>query len=147
MDTYRWGQEVSETRLPSQNRRRRFLLSCGLEEKEPYPRQEHLHIYCLHWIMGLANSTTPPQRARTHTRCCYHHGPHGVDQRLQHSRAEGKSPLSLAATCGELGSIDQTRWLCVLPPGAGCRPTHTQTHAHTRTETWRCTQLTGCFDT
>lgn len=38
--------------------------------------------------------------------------------------------LRLAATCGELGSIDQRRWLSVLPPvEGGYRTAYTQTHA------------------
>lgn len=85
----------------------------------------------------------------THTqthKCYYQHRPLGVDERLQHSWAEGKSPLRPTATCGELGSIDQRRWLCALPPVEGYRTTQTHTCAHDQV-TWRCTQLASWFDT
>lgn len=60
---------------PSWKMRRQFLSSSGLEERQPDPRKEHLHIYCLHWIMGLADSSEtlqsppvpPPSNTHTHT--------------------------------------------------------------------------------
>lgn len=96
--------------------------------------------------ISFASALTQP--SLTHTHQFFHHQrPHRVDQKLQHSGAEEKSSLRLAATCGELGSIDQRRWLSVLPPvEGGYRTAYTQTHMHKQV-TWRCTQLTGCFDT
>lgn len=47
---------------------RQFLSSRELEEKWPDPRQQHLHIYCLQWIMGLADrSTSSLLQMHTHT--------------------------------------------------------------------------------
>lgn len=63
----RW-QDNSETMGPSWRMTRQFLSSSGLEEKQSDPRQQHLHIYCLHWIMGLADSRNPPtDPPNTHT--------------------------------------------------------------------------------
>lgn len=62
----RW-QKYSETMGPGWRTRRQFLSSSGLEERQPNPRQQHRHIYCLHWIMGLADSSNPPPPQHTHT--------------------------------------------------------------------------------
>lgn len=97
--------------------------------------------------ISIASYLTQPSHTHTHTPIlplpkapsC------GSEASAQWSWRE--SSLRLAATCGELGSIDQRRWLSVLPPvEGGYRTAHTQTHTHKQV-TWRCTQLTGCFDT
>lgn len=137
--------------------RRQFLSSSGLEERQPDPRKEHLHIYCLHWIMGLADSSEtlqsppvpPPSNTHTHT-------PQLLSPKALRCGWEASAQLrwreiTFEAVCylwrirlywpGEMTRYAPTWWW-------GYRNPSTQTHTHTHKQvTWRCTQLTGCFDT